>query len=114
MNNSHTAHSVLPEADLRQLEGEGDHVARPTRWQHLAVEDEHVLLELAALPGDVGDVALDALTHLPLRVEAWERVRSLLRGALAVAGKGERRRFLSLVLRWLPLFEPGDAIADDL
>jgi hypothetical protein len=88
-------------------------VARPARWGHLAVEDEHVLLELAELPGDVGDVALDALTHLPLRVEAWERVRSLLRKELAVTGEGGRRRFLWRVLRWVPVFEPGDALGDN-
>ena len=71
------------------------------RWQPLRHEDESLLLWLASLETEIGDTALDAVTHLPLRASAWSVIRGYLHAHLAVADEG-RRAFLNRVAQWMP------------
>ena len=87
---------------------------RPARWQHVYPQDECLLLSLAEAGGDVGDTALNAVTHLPLRIESWDSLRSLLHSQLARAETLERRRYLNRVLRWVPPLEPEDVVENDV
>ena len=82
------------------------------RWQHLDSQDESLLLSLAESPGDLGDLALSAMTHLPLRIGSWGWVQSRLENLLSVAETPDRRRYLEHVLRWVPPFEPEDVVED--
>jgi len=82
------------------------------RWQPLRLEDESLLLRLAGLGTEVGDAALDAVTHLPLRARAWGVIQGYLHDQLAVADE-DRRTFLNRVAQWMPNPAPPREVDSD-
>ena len=89
-------------------------VDRPARWHSLDSEDERLLLSLAESGGDIGDLALGVMTHLPLRIGSWDSIRARLASQLRAAETPDRRRYLEHVLRWVPVFESKDVMEDVL
>jgi len=85
---------------------------RSARWQRLDYQDESRLLSLAESTGDLGDLTLDVMTHLPLRIASWRTIRSRLENRLLVAETSERRHYLEGVLQWVPRVKPQDVSAD--
>ena len=71
------------------------------RWEPLHSEAESLLVRLAIRDDEVGDAALDATTHLPLRHRAWIVVRNRVAERLR-AGGADPDEFLTRIVKWMP------------